>query len=573
MTGLVIDNFAGGGGASTGIERALGRRIDVAINHDAEAVALHAANHPDTLHLCQNVWKADPREVVRQASAKRCHEQGVPMRELPVDLAWFSPDCKHFSKAKGSKPVEKGIRDLAWVVVHWAKLVKPAVIMLENVEEFRDWGPLVQTENGKLVPCPASKGFTFKRWRRELVKLGYKVEHRELRACDYGAPTIRKRLYVIARCDGLPIVWPEPTHAKVATPALKRYGWAADCIDWSLDCPSIFGRKKALAENTLRRIARGVVRFVINAAEPFIVGAGGPTYGGKPVGIHRPFGALTTENHRALVQPFVARIGQTGGGGKYVNGIDEPLTTITSKAEHLMVQPFVASLTHHGGERVHSVEEPFKTITAAHRGELALIAPHITKFRSGSDGHAADEPLHTVTANSFRKRPGGAAPLGVVAAFLAQHNTGVVGHDACKPLSTIVGTGSTQAAVECALSDEDQAGAGRVSAFLLKYYGQGIGQTCGEPMHAVTTRDRFALITVLGVPIVDIGMRMLQPRELYRAQGFPERYVIESDPDGRPFTKTAQVRMVGNSVCPPVAEALVRANMVRDVDLGERAAD
>lgn len=537
MNGLVIDNFAGGGGASTGIEKALGRPIDVAINHDAEAVALHAANHPDTMHLCQSVWKADPREVVRQASAKRCHEQGVAMRELPVDLAWFSPDCKHFSKAKGSKPVEKGIRDLAWVVVHWAKLVKPAIIMLENVEEFRDWGPLVQTENGKLVPCPASKGFTFKRWRRELVKLGYKVEHRELRACDYGAPTIRKRLYVIARCDGLPILWPEPTHARVATPALKRYGWAADCIDWSLDCPSIFFRKKELAENTLRRIARGVVRFVINAAEPFIVGAGGPTYGGKPVGIHRPFGALTTENHRALVQPFVARIGQTGGGGKYVNGIDEPLTTITTKAEHL------------------------------------LIAPHITKFRAGSDGHAADEPLHTVTANSFRKRPGGAAPLGVVAAFLAQHNTGVVGHDARTPLSTIVGTGSTQAPVECVLSDADQAGAGRVSAFLLKYYGQAIGQQMGEPMHAVTTRDRFALITVLGVPIVDIGMRMLQPRELYRAQGFPEGYIIERDPDGTPFTKTAQVRMVGNSVCPPVSEALVRANMVRDEDLGERAAD
>lgn len=537
MTGLVIDNFAGGGGASTGIEKALGRRIDVAINHDAEAVGLHAANHPDTLHLCQNVWKADPREVVRQASAKRCHEQGVPMRELPVDLAWFSPDCKHFSKAKGSKPVEKGIRDLAWVVVHWARLVKPNVIMLENVEEFRDWGPLVQAENGKLVPCPASKGFTFKRWRRELVKLGYKVEHRELRACDYGAPTIRKRLYVIARCDGLPIVWPEPTHAKVATPALKRYGWAADCIDWSLDCPSIFFRKKELAENTLKRIARGVVRFVINAAEPFIVGAGGPTYGGKPVGIHRPFGALTTDNHRALVQPFVA------------------------------------SLTHHGGERVYTVEEPFKTITAANRGELALIAPHITKFRSGSDGHAANEPLHTVTANSFRKRPGGAAPLGVVAAFLAQHNTDMVGHDARKPLSTIVGKGCTQSPVECVLSEEDEAGANRVSAFLLKYYGQGIGQTCQEPMHAVTTRDRFALVAVLGVPIVDIGMRMLQPRELYRAQGFPEGYMIERDPEGRPFTKTAQVRMVGNSVCPPVSEALARANLMQPLAIGERAAD
>lgn len=244
LDGLIIDNFAGGGGASTGIELALGRSPDVAINHDAEAVSMHAANHPSTLHLCQNVWKADPQEVVRQASAKRCKDLGIPFRVLPVDLLWFSPDCKHFSKAKGSKPVEKSIRDLAWVVVHWARrLMKAGVnlraIMLENVEEFREWGPLIMTADGKLVPCPLSKGLTFKRWVRELKKAGaMRVEWRELRACNHKTPTIRKRLYVIARFDDEPIVWPEATNAKEGVGGLAQWRTAAECIDWSLACPS-----------------------------------------------------------------------------------------------------------------------------------------------------------------------------------------------------------------------------------------------------------------------------------------------------------------------------------------------
>lgn len=654
--GLIIDNFAGGGGASTGIELALGRSPDVAINHDAEAVALHAANHPDTLHLCQNVWKADPLEVVRMASERRCRRLGIPYRELPVRFAWFSPDCKHFSKAKGSKPVEKGIRDLAWVVVHWARRVKPDVIGLENVEEFKDWGPLIEVEGGKLVPCPVNKGLTFKRWRRELRKLGYKVESRELRACDFGAPTIRKRLFVIARRDGKPITWPQPTHAKPDAqgnvPAgMKPWRTAAECIDWSLPCPSIFERERALAENTLRRIARGIMRYVVNSARPFIVGAGGPVYSGKPVSVDQPLGAQTTENHRALVEPFIARIGQTGGGGKYVNGSDEPVTTITTKAEHLLVEPLIAPLTHHGADRAHVVEEPFKTVTAANRGEMAIIAPHITKFRANSDGHPADEPLHTVTANSFKKRPGGAAPLGLVAAtlaqtgygerpgqapramdiaeplgtvvaggakhalvaaFMAQHNTGMVGHEATDPVSTIASKGANQnvvaamlshaytsntaggngdpaqpaktitaggthhAVIECELSPADQAGAERVAAFIAKYYGQGTGQELSEPLHAVTTKDRFGLITVSGWPIVDIGMRMLQPRELYRAQGFPEAYTIDGPgPTGKPLTKTAQVRMCGNSVCPPLAQVLTIAQFAANDDGGleERAAD
>ena len=618
--GLIIDNFAGGGGASTGIEMALGRSPDVAINHDAEAVALHQANHPDTMHLCQNVWKADPREVVRQASARRCAALGIPFRELPVRFAWFSPDCKHFSKAKGSKPVEKGIRDLAWVVVHWARLVKPDVIGLENVEEFKDWGPLVAAEGGKLVPCPLNKGLTFKRWCRELKRLGYKVEARELRACDYGAPTIRKRLFVIARRDGKPIVWPEPTHAKPAEDGSVPDGmlpWrtAAECIDWSLPCPSIFTRTKAngeenpLAENTLKRIARGIMRYVVNADKPFIVSAAhGGTTGRAPYawssdeplrtqkasteyGVVEPFIAgvggrmgqsperpvdvpvqtITAKADAAVVQPFVARIGQTGGGGKYVNGIEEPVTTITSKAEHLLVEPFtisvahgesggrreyeigqplgavtaqgtshaiveplVASLTHHGGDRVHAVDDPFKTITAAHRGEMALIAPHVTKFRANSDGHPADEPLHTITAG-----------------------------------------GTHHAIVQLDLSPEDLAGAQRVAAFIAKYYGAGAGQEADEPLHTVTTKDRFALVMVKGMPIVDIGMRMLQPPELYKAQGFPSTYRITvPGPTGKPLTKTAQVRMCGNSVSPVLAKALAYAQFANEnADLGERAAD
>lgn len=671
--GLIVDNFAGGGGASTGIERALGRSPDVAINHDAEAVALHKANHPDTLHLCQNVWKADPREVVREASARRCAALGIPVRALPVRFAWFSPDCKHFSKAKGSKPVEKGIRDLAWVVIHWARLVRPDIIALENVEEFKDWGPLVATDDGKLVPCAVRRAETFRRWVREARRLGYRVDWRELRACDYGAPTIRKRLFVVMTLGGGPIAWPEPTHARPAADGTVPGGllpWrtAAECIDWELDCPSIFTRARPLADNTLRRVARGVMRYVVNAerpfivgvggrmgqsperpvdvpmqtvtakgdsavVRPFIVGAGGPVYSGKPVPADQPMGAQTTENHRAIVQPFVAAYyGEGAGGSDRTASVEEPLRTQTTENRFALVAP----LTHHGGDRGQSPADPLATVTAAHRGEQALIAAHVTKFRGGATGAAADEPMPTVTANSFVKRPGGAAPLGLVSAtlvprygerpgqaprarpvdepmasvvptqngatlvatFLAQHNTGNDGHDARTPLSTIVGKGCTQGVVEaraallshsytsntaggngdplqpaktimtgghhavvaCDLSAEDLAGAERVAAFIAKYYGQGEGQALDEPQHTVTTKDRFALVTVHGWPIVDIGLRMLQPRELYRAQGFPPGYAIDGPgPDGRPLTKTAQVRMCGNSVCPPIAQAIARA--------------
>lgn len=513
---IVVDNFAGGGGASLGISLAIGREPDIALNHDAEACAMYQANHPGTKVYCQSVWKADPRDVV-------ANDDGKPR---PVGLAWFSPDCKHFSKAKGGKPVEKHIRDLAWVVVHWAKLVKPRIIALENVEEFRDWGPLVQVADGKLMPCPARKGFTFRRWVKELRKLGYQVEWRDLRACDYGAPTIRKRLFLVARCDGQPIVWPEPSHGPKGT-GLPPYRTAAECIDWSIPCPSIFGRKKPLAENTLRRIARGIKRYVIDAAEPFIVPAS-----------------------------------------------------------------FVVPVTHHGDDRCHAASEPLRTITTAKRGEMALVTPFVSRVdqtsAAGRNGIQSPEvPLRTVTT---------AGSLALVSAFLAQHNAGprndsLAGRAADQPISTITQSGAQQQVVTShlvKLRGTCQDGqpvtepmptvtsgglhVGEVRAFLVKYFGTAIGQDLREPMHTTTARARFGLVVIAGeeYEIVDIGMRMLTPRELFRAQGFPDSYVIDCGPDGRPITKTAQIGRCGNSVCPPVATALVCANL--DLPLPARVA-
>ncbi|MEC9067849.1 MAG: DNA cytosine methyltransferase [Pseudomonadota bacterium] len=608
--GLIVDNFAGGGGASTGIEAALGRAVDIAINHDEQAIRMHEANHPGTLHIRNNIWQVDPRDVVKGR---------------PVDLAWFSPDCKHFSKAKGGKPREKSIRDLAWVVVLWAQRVRPQVILLENVEEFRTWGPLC--DDGK--PIKERQGETFDKWCRELRKAGYKLQFRELRACDYGAPTIRKRFFMIARCDGEPIVWPEPTHApadaeereawvrrqrkagfKVSRPDThKPWRTAAEIIDWSIPCPSIFERKKPLAEKTLRRIAHGIMKFAVNNPTPFIVPL---THAGSP--------------------------GRSYGGGA-----------------------------------------PLPTVTGANRGELAVVSPHITKFRAGAVGHAADEPLHTVTANSYVKRPGGSAPLGRVDAVLApfasyaqqgganrsaedplhtvtashkDHNTvatavlvntrngerkgqaprvrdvedptptvtakgsqGAVavaklmaahieqanggpnndklaGRAAGDPISTIATKGSQQRLVTSNLvklrggedSHDRSSSVGvdeplhtvcatgthmaEVRAFLVKYYGgesSDEGHGLENPLGTVTVQDRFGLVavTIAGEEyvIVDIGMRMLTPRELFNAQGFPPDYIIDRDAAGDPITKTAQVAKCGNSVCPPLAEALVRANI------------
>ena len=492
---IVVDLFAGGGGASTGIEQAIGRHVDIAINHDPEAVALHQANHPQTQHYVSDVFEVDPVAVTDGR---------------PVALLWASPDCKHFSKAKGGKPVSKKIRSLAWVVVKWARAVRPRVILLENVEEFQTWGPLGPDNR----PCPERKGRTFKRWKSSLQQLGYTVEHRELRACDYGAPTIRKRLFLVARRDGVPIAWPEPTHGKpdslpVRQRKLKPWRTAAECIDFSLPCPSIFERDKPLADATCRRIAKGIMRYVVDSAEPFIV-----------------------------------------------------------------------PLTHQGGDRTESVRDPFKTITGAQRGEKALVVPHLTKYHGESAGSGAGAPFPTVTSNSFLKRPGGNPPMALVSAFLAKHYGGVVGHGVEQPIGTVTTTDHHSLVTSNLVKLRgDNTGSGtsepvhtisaqgthhaEVRAFLIKYYGNEVdGVEITEPMHTIPTRDRFGLVTVHGerYAIVDIGLRMLTPRELYRAQGFPDDYIIDRGADGRPLTKTAQVRMCGNSVCPPLSRALVAAN-------------
>lgn len=476
FSGLVIDNFAGGGGASTGIELGLGRPVDIAVNHDPEAVAMHDINHPHTRHYCESVWDIDPRQIVQGS---------------PVDLCWFSPDCKHFSKAKGGTPVSKKIRGLAWVAIRYAATVRPRVIMLENVEEFVTWGPI--TSDGR--PCPRGKGRTFASFTNALRRLGYQVDWRELRACDYGAPTIRKRLFLIARCDGQPIVWPEPTHgdpasAEVKAKRLKPWRTAADIIDWSIPAPSIFDRKRPLAENTLRRIARGLQRYVIEAREPFIVGA-------RAAWITECANGSSQRNMPAD-QPLRTQCAETKGG------------------HFALVQAFLAK--HYGGNYTgpgSSLAEPLPTVTTVDHN--ALVTSHLIKLQQNSIGQDLREPLHTVMAGATRF--------------------------------------------------------GEVRAFLLKYYGTGEGQPLGEPLHTVTTKDRMALVMIKGEPyqIVDIGMRMLEPHELYAAQGFPADYIHTHTAGGKRLSKAAQVRMCGNSVCPPVAAALVRANLVEQVQIEEAA--
>jgi DNA (cytosine-5)-methyltransferase 1 len=572
---IIIDNFAGGGGASLGIEQALGRSVDIAINHDEEAVAMHAANHPTTRHYCEDVWQVDPIE----ATAGR-----------PVGLAWFSPDCKHFSKAKGGKPVDKKIRGLAWVVIKWAATVRPRVIMLENVEEFQQWGPLITKEDGKAYPCPLRKGLTFRRWRRKLEKLGYVVEMRELKACDYGAPTIRKRLFIIARCDGFPIVWPAPSHGV----GLQPYRTAAECIDWSIPCPSIFERKRPLAPATLRRIAKGIKRFVLDCVKPFIVTCNHTDESFRGQGVDEPFKTITgSRDAHGVVVPHIVGVGGRAGQSR-PRSADEPTQTITAKADSAVVAPFLvprygerpATETAPAQEpRTHAVDVPLPTITPdANCGRL--VAPVIVKNNFGDKPcHGSDEPLHTVTTQGNKHA--------LVAAFLEQANTGMTGHDARKPLSTIVQKGCTQRLITSNLvklygtCEHGQdvrepmptvTGGGNhiaeVRAFLIKYYGTAVGQDLFDPMHTVTQKHRLGLVTVDGdeYQIVDIGMRMLEPRELFRAQGFPDSYIITPIVDGRPLPKSSQVRMCGNSVSPVHPRSMVLANLVGSVSAHGAAA-
>lgn len=606
--GMIVDSFAGGGGASLGITWGLGRSPDIAINHDAAALAMHAANHPSTKHVREDIWKTDLRKLVGKKH---------------VQLLWASPDCRHFSRAKGGKPVSKKIRSLAWICCKWADQVKPDVIMLENVREFADWGPLVPLwtcqrcgwkgtegqatlarkrrccqscdsvrlkETEQQIPDPKRKGLTFRRWVGRLRNLGYEVQWKTLDAADFGAPTHRRRLFLVARRDGQPIVWPEPTHAdpkKLDDMPLfgkpKPWRTAAECIDWSLACPSIFDRKKPLADKTLRRIALGLMRYVIENPQPFIVGVGGPGYSGKPRPTDKPMHTLIQENHAAVVTPYVTPV------------------------------------AHAGERRSHPMDEPMPTVTGAHRGEHALTAATLMQYYGAkSDGDCRsgtpERPLNVVPTENRHA---------VVAAML-KHYGGVVGHTMDKPLGTvtsidhhslmsasIVGVGgragqspptSPNAPLGTVTAKGDKAVAaahlvrfnhgdkqwngvdeptatvtsqgnkfGLVYAFLVKYFGTAIGQDAGEPLHTVTGKHRFGVVMVevaqghhepavaIDVPgigqcvIADIGLRMLTPRELARAQGFPDTYILTGN-------KSQQVAKIGNSVPPHLARAMVEAN-------------
>ena len=531
---LIVDNFAGGGGASTGIELALGRHVDLSWNHDPEAVAMHQANHPQTRHYCQDVFDAKPV----QACAGR-----------PVGLAWFSPDCKHFSKAKGGKPRSKKIRGLAWVVIKWAATVRPRVIILENVEEFQTWGPL--RKDGS--PCPKRKGRTFAKWCAQLRNLKYTVEWRELRACDYGAPTIRKRLFLIARCDGRPIVWPTPTHAapdsaEVKTRRLKPWRTAAECIDWTLPCPSIFTRRRPLAPATCRRIAKGIMRYVVNNPRPFIVPLTHHDKSDRVTTMSQPLPTVTAANRgeMALVAPVLTEHANQKGGRTF--NPQQPLRTQCAevKGGHFaMVQAFLAK--HYGGAVGSELSKPIGTVTST--DHHSLVATHLTKFRTGSTGSKLADPLHTVTAGGEQARPGTGNAMGLVATHLTKLRGTSTAQPSTDPLHTISAGGNHFA---------------EVCAFLIKYYGTHQAASFGEPLHTITAKHRFGLVTVNGeqYEITDIGLRMLAPRELFRAQGFPENYIIGDDGRaGLRLSKSSQVRMCGNSVCPPLAAALVRSNV------------
>lgn len=466
---LIVDNFAGGGGASTGIELATGYSVDIAINHDPEAIRMHKTNHPNTKHYCEDVWQVNPIEA--------CQEH-------PVGLAWFSPDCKHFSKAKGGKPKDKFIRGLAWVACRWAALVRPRVIMLENVEEFKTWGPLNRGHH----PIKEKQGKTFEKFVQQLTDLGYEVQFQEMIAADYGAPTMRKRFFLIARCDGKPIVWPEPTHGaadseQVKNGSLKPYVGAYTQIDFSRPCPSIFDTSeeikekygiravRPLAQKTMARIARGLKKFVLENPEPFIIQC----------------------NH---------------GGERRPNNIREPMPTITGKHGYGIIAPTLIqyhSETLKDEVRGQTIADPVMTVDSSNR--YGLVTSFLSKFYKSGTGQDVREPLHTITTSA--------------------------GHF------------------------------GEVRAFLIKYYGSGTGQDIKEPLDTVTAQDRFGLVEIDGTEyqIADIGLRMLEPSELYGCQGFPEDYIIDHDYTGKTYPRSEQVRRCGNAVCPPIPAALVKSNL------------
>jgi len=642
---IVVDFFCGGGGAGTGLEMGLRRAVNVAKNHSAAAISMHTVNHPGAIHYTTDVFDGDPDT--------ECAGKAV---------GWFhmSPDCTHHSQAAGGQPRKREIRNLSWIGLKWAGKKKPRVISLENVKQILQWGPLIAKRcktTGRvvklgggvaapgevvpvsqqfLVPDPARRGKTWTVFVSELQRLGYAVEWRVIKACDFGAPTSRERLFMIARCDGQPIVWPEPTHAKHPAKGQKKWRTAAECIDWTIPSKSIFDRAKPLAPATLRRIAKGMKKFVIDAADPFIVpianwsgdsvqsaheplrtvtswprggsfamaspiiapathqgsdrinaphdplptvtcanrgeltlispvlvGAGGPAYAGNPVAADKPLGTLMTRGHRALAAAHLVKFRFADEG----KALGEPLPTITSGgnyqrpagAAHAMGISTVFMAQMNGGFNTtdaKSVEDPMTTVTNT-GSQQQLVTANLVHLRGNCDARDTADPLHTISA--------GGTHHGLVTAFMERQFGASVGQGVDEPAPTITaGGGGKSSLVELQLSPEVEAGALRVAAFLISYYGTENMSAADAPAPTITTKDRLGLVTVTikGTPyvIVDICLRMLQPAELYKAQGFPADYIISHGADGKPFTKTQQVHMCGNSVSPPPMAALARAN-------------
>ena len=603
---IVVDFFCGGGGAGTGLEMGLGRAVTVAKNHSPAAISMHTINHPHAKHFTTDVFEGDPDT--------ECGGRAV---------GWFhmSPDCTHHSQAAGGQPRKREIRNLSWIGLKWAGKKQPRVISLENVKQILQWGPLVAkrckstgrvvklgggiAEPGEVVPVSEQflvpnqkrRGQTWTVFVAELQRLGYAVEWRVIKACDFGAPTSRERLFMIARNDGQPIVWPEPTHAKNPVKGQQKWRTAAECIDWTTPSKSIFGRKKDLAPATLRRVAKGMRKFVLDSANPFIVpianwsgesvqsadeplrtvtsypkggafsvvspvlvGAGGPVYSGKPVAVDQPIGTLMTQNHRAIAAAALVQLGNGDKPGSAPRSADlgQPLGTImASGGKYAVATAFMAQMN--GGfntTAAKSIEDPMTTVTNT-GSQQQLVTANLVHLRGNCDARDLNDPLHTISA--------GGTHHGLMTAFLERQFGASVGQGLDDPAPTITAGGSGKSSlVELHLSPEVEAGALRVAAFLISYYGTENVSAANEPAPTITTRDRLALVTVTikGTPyvIVDICLRMLQPAELYKAQGFPADYIISHGADGKPFTKTQQVHMCGNSVSPPPMAALARAN-------------
>lgn len=585
MTGeIIVDNFAGGGGASTGIEIATGRLVALAVNHDPAAILMHRTNHPYTEHFQASVWDIDPKTVCRGR---------------PVGLAWFSPDCKHFSKAKGAALVDRKIRGLAWITLRWAATVRPRVIILENVEEFQTWGPV---RKGK--PVKKLAGTTFRKFIDQLEALGYTVEFRELVAVDFGAPTSRKRFYMIARCDGKPIVWPKPTHSKTGADGLPKWRSAAEIIDWSLPCPSVFASKaeimesyglkavRPLAKNTMRRVIRGVDKFTIRSGKPFIVPTGYGERKGQAPRVHdidapvptvvgtgkenlckpllapvtvtntsnsvggtvgAPVHTVTTAGNQMLVTPSLVSIGQTGGGDR-IRDLREPVPTTVSKQEACLVSPSLIQYHTEQTEHVRAsgLGTPINTVDASNR--YGLTCANLVEYYTGGRPLDVQAPMHTVTSHDREA---------VVAAHVVKFKGDNVGTPPSEPLQTVTASagkeracsGGTFAVCKAYLakirSGDDLGHWPEIRALLNEF--------CGYTL----AEDEVLLLEIGGALyyIADIGLRMLSPRELYNAMGFPPDYIIDRDYLGNEYKKSAQVARCGNAVCPPVASALVRANL------------